>query len=308
MARAIPIRGAMGTLFYVILFILSFLVLYFFGDTKSPMFYFLGGLTLWLLLAIVTCFDNLGKYNKLVEKSEAMRNTDVTFTRCPDYWRKRVVTNPMDSSKVYMCSNEYAPGKFVSGSLVGEGTGRNEYMNFTVDEMRAKAKYDENDDSSPAVPPPTTSPPASPPPATETFVAGPGKKATREGFRNLPRDHPDYDKYAHTHTNIDMHVHRDVRAVGDNKYATPHTHMFRRASVGTHSHYGTEGSFWEGETEDANMYDAKYNNFNHWLNPLDTEGTAKAMEINLNKLNTAENKCELANTFPWTQAYTACAN
>jgi len=324
MARAIPVRGAMGTLLFVLMFILSFLVLYFFGDRKSPMFFFLGTFTVFLLIAVVVCFDNLGRYNKLVQKSEEMRNAEFNLTRCPDYWRKRVVRDPVSGAKVHMCSNELVPGQFVSGSLTGGGT--NGYLGVTVDSLREKAEYKDADASvnAPAgATPGAGAAGATPgagaagatPPAgaagTERFVAGPKrgvpKRGVREGFAALKVGDAGYAENLHQHTNIDLDVHDDVTPLEGNNYNRRHTHKFRRAITGTHSHTGVIGAnpFGDG-TDGMDMYDAAYDNFNHWINPMDTEGGGQGMEINLNKLNETENKCDLANVFPWTQAYTKC--
>ena len=309
MARAIPVRGAMGTLLFVLMFILSFLVLYFFGDTQSPLFYFLGTFTVFLLIAVVVCFDNLGRYNKLVQKSEEMRNADFNLTRCPDYWRKRVVRDPVSGGKVHMCSNELTPGQYVGGTLTGGGD--NAYMGFNIDDLRSQAKYK---DAEPSVNAPLTppagggaTPPAGAGTGAEGFVAGPTKKrGTREGFRNLQVGEPGYAENLHKHTNVDMIVHDDVVPQEGNSYNLRHTHRFTRAMSGIHSHTGMDGAFWGGDADGMELYDAKYNNFDHWISPMDTESGVQGMEINLNKLNESENKCALANKLPWTQAYTKC--
>ena len=119
----------------------------------------------------------------------------------------------------------------------------------------------------------------------------------------MDSDHPDYESNLHTHTNVDLYVNSNIARAGDN--VTPHEHVFLGSTSGTHSHKPGEGTSWNGE--EAKPYVAEFDNFNHWINPQPTENGLSGMEINLTKLNEATNKCELANKFPWVEAYNKCS-
>lgn len=304
MATAIPVKGAFGTILFMMLFVLCFLFTYLFGNPNQPFFYFISILTCGLFVCVLVCIDNLRTFSAYAKKKKNFDAADVIFRTCPEYWTKKHVTDPKTKLLHTMCYNNMGQDMFVSGSLTDNNN--SSYMNTTIDAMRNEAKFPQSNvepslsnilENSDVVCSNLqviqsncdTDVPASTSPVVEQFM-------------NLDPDDPDYTKNLHTHTSVDLYVNSNITNHGDN--VTPHSHVFLGTTSGTHSHRPGAGGSWEGADD---SYAAEFDNFDNWINPHKTNGGLAGMEINLTKLNESENKCELANKFPWVEAYSKCA-
>ena len=269
-STALPIKGAFGTILFMMLFVLCFLFTYLFGDSTQPFFYFILVLTCGLFVCVLVCIDNLKAFSKYAKKSQQFDEKEVILNTCPDYWTKKHVMDPTTKLSHTMCYNTMKNDMFVSGSLTNNDS--NAYLSASVTELRESMSN-------------TTS------------------NTNLEGFTNLNPDHPEYEDHLHTHTSVDLIVNSNLSSDSSSN-ASPHGHVFLGSTSGTHSHKPGAGGFW-GEDEVV-PYKAEFDNFNNWINPHAAENGRVGMELNLTKLNEADNKCELANTFPWVEAYTKC--
>jgi hypothetical protein len=138
MAQALPIKGALGTILFMMMFVVLFLVTYFFGDSKTPVFYFLVVLTLFMFIAVLMCIENIQAYTKMTEEWEKQTNQDVVLTSCPQYWTKQYAIDPATKKKHTFCNNKIEPDMYVSGSVDNMN---NAYLNKSLTDLRADATY-----------------------------------------------------------------------------------------------------------------------------------------------------------------------
>jgi hypothetical protein len=270
----------------MMLFVLCFLFTYLFGDSTQPFFYFILVVTCGLFTSVLVCIDNLKTFSKYAKESQEFDDEDVYFRTCPDYWTKRRVVDPTTKLPHTMCYNTMQNDMFVSGSLTNNDA--NTYLGTTITDLRASMS---NASMSNAV-------------IASMSNAVIASNADLEGFTNLNPEDPEYEENLHTHTSVDLIVNSNL-STDSGSNASPHGHIFLGSTSGTHSHKPGEGGFW-GDTG-VSPYTADFDNFDNWINPHNAGNGRTGMELNLTKLNEADNKCEIANTFPWVEAYTKCA-
>jgi hypothetical protein len=286
----LSVKGSFGTLLFLMLFFICALAAYVMGDYKSPVFYFLVTMAFFLFLAVLSCIDNIRTFAKIVKKTEEDENKAVVLDTCPDYWTRTVVRNPSTQKLHTLCRNVLNYDQYVSGSVDGTSPHANAVLGTDIQSLREMAVYPETADSAAEG-------------STEATVGG--TEDVTETF--IEPGHPDYDKHWHRHKTIDYVVHDDVVDKDGKAYDDVHGHTFYNENSGHHSHYPGEEAGISGLTSSTKNMPPKYNNYNHWISPYDNaSGKPLGMEINLSKLNEAENKCELANTLPWTEANVKC--
>lgn len=273
---ALPIKGAFGTILFMMLFVLCFLFTYLFGDSTQPFFYFILVVTCGLFVCVLVCIDNLKAFSKYAKESQEFDEEDVYFNTCPDYWTKRRVVDPSTKLSHTMCYNTMKNDMFVSGSLTNNDL--NAYLGTSIADLRASMSNTSNTSN-------TSNP-------------------SLEAFTNLNPEDPEYEDNLHTHTSVDLIVNSNL-STDSGSNTSPHGHVFLGSTSGTHSHKPGQGGFW-GENG-VIPYAADFDNFDNWINPHNTGNGRVGMELNLTKLNEADNKCKIANTFPWVEAYTKCA-
>ena len=318
MNRKLSLSSIFGTLFFLIMTLFLGLILYITADFSVPETWFFlplfAGMFIGLLISLGNINQSINLNNQLIEQ----KKFNVQFRSCPDYWTKHTVVNDETKENVVMCYNHIeGTSSFVYGDMKRNSPEfDSRFTSHTLNDMRDKAVYKVTDDvpvkcdeqptpvtdgSQPAATPQPTDTPqpaATPQPAGEDVV---------ETFQTYSRDHPDYRRYRHTHTNIDRIVHADL-ANHDPTLVQPHSHVYLNSDSGSHSH----GQIIIGDDDENIQIDERYketdDNFKHWINPYDMGNDKRSMEINLTKLNSAENLCDLASPFAWVEAQAKCKN
>lgn len=277
MNRKISFFALIATLFFLMLTIVLGFVIHYVGDTSEPIFWLLSTLFVGMFIALLTCLSNLSTSIKIHQQMLDTSTQDVEFTTCPDYWTKHIVFDKTSRKKTVMCYNHFKDDIFIDGDLQGENYSfdpNSSFANSNIQDLRALATYPENQ--------------------TETFIQ----------YYTDPGD-PEYHKHKHFHTRIDKIVHSNLNIYDGSVEIPEHGHVYENVSSGHHSHSGLPNG---NEIEHTSRsYTVTDSNFDNWINPYKIPNKNHyAIEINLNQLNAATNKCELASMFAWSDASVQC--
>jgi len=300
MNRKLSLSSIFGTLFFLIMTLLLGLILYITADFSLPESWLFLALFIGMFIGLLISLGNINLSIKLNDHLIDKKKFDVQFQSCPDYWTKHTVVNDDTKEQVVMCYNHIeGTSSFVYGDMKTNSPEFDpRFTTDTLNDMRQKAVYKVDPDA----PVKDCEPTVPTPPATDTQSAD---TDVIETFQTYPRDHPDYNKYRHTHTNIDRIVHSNL-ANHDPNMVEPHGHVYLNSDSGSHSHGLNIGNV-DDPLELEERYKETDSNFSNWINPYAMNDT-RAMEINLTKLNSTENKCDLVSPFAWVEAQTKCKN
>ena len=240
-------------------------------------------------------------------------NKNAKLTTCPDYWTKNVVIDPETKQQVIMCYNEHV-----------DTEGKTHYLGGTLEIAPAEADVGAPTTKAPLADGENLNSEADTEDASFVFSSdsifkGMSLQAIRnmavdtddvvEGFKMYRVGDPGYEAHRHTH--------EMVRRVIDGRVATDdeskdnvdptHTHV-KYYGRGYHSHDRFDGTIVSDDdiVFHENRYTETKGNFENWISPYKTKSGKFAIEINLNKLNTAPNTCELASNFIWSDVANNC--
>lgn len=288
MNRVITFVSLIATVVFLTLtFVLGFLI-YSMENREDPMFWFIVTLFIGSFLSLLISLGNINSTVKLAKhKILKKQQNDINFTTCPDYWTKRLVFN--NGQTYTMCYNQFtdSSGKnvFIDGTM---GSNEDGYYfnntNFTnstdtasisasnLDVYRAKADYSN----------------------IETFTTNMYGEFTDS-------THPDYYPNLHTHF-IATLADSNNSNIDGNSNVNSHSHIYYDQGRRSHSH----SSEWSIDTSSQNTFTniPGMSNFDNWISPVisrDLGNVEYAIELNLNKLNEANNSCELAKLFNWSE-------
>lgn len=289
MNKVITFVSIFTVVFFLMLTVILGLVIHYIGNPEEPLFWFLATLFIGMFISLLVSLGNIGALVKINKnKIDKMENNDHSFTTCPNYWLERIVINNDTNEKVKMCYN-ILPNKditsfsdpkqfsFIDGELISDNqTPPEEDFTFTNSNFSSNLSYYRNMASYSNI---------------ETFV-------------NLESQYSynseDYQKNFHYHDRVDISVGSNVSGnsnIPDHGHAT-----FMNVGRRGHSH----SINWDQLTQQNLVftnYNPSHSNFNYWINPIAIDvgdgNTKYAIELNLNKLNLANNSCELAKLFNW---------
>lgn len=302
MNKVITFVSIFTTIFFLMLTIAFGMIIHFMGDPNQPIFWLFTTLFIGMFLSFIISLGNISsmvKINKL--KTLKKKTNDHSFTTCPNYWLKHIVTKPNSEDRVVMCYN-ILPDKddvtnkekltFIDGSFDGITTGgelNNVHLKITGNLMH----------------PVLTS--------NLTYLRNMASFSNIEAFSELGNqydytDGENYNKNFHYHNNVHITVGPEISG---NSNMEDHTHA-TYSNVGRRGHSHTIN--WDDMNSQKDVYFETYNpafsNFDHWINPREisiSDGNSKfAIELNLEKLNLANNSCELAKLFNWNEYNSKC--
>jgi len=290
MNRVITFASLIATVVFLTLtFVLGF-VIYSSIDRVSPMFWFIATVFIGSFISLLICLGNINSTVKLAQhKIMKKHKNDINFTTCPDYWTKRLVSN--DGKTYTMCYNQFMDQNgmavFIDGTMSSNNDGfyfNNPNLTNPLDDATKAASnlnvYRNMADYS----------------NIETFVA------TNMYGEYTDSSHPAYMANLHTH---DLAIVADSNnpAIDGNNNVAQHTHIYYNQGRRSHSH----SLGWnENDNDRTTMFEhiEGMSNFNYWINPVSSRYLGPneyATEINLTKLNEANNSCELAKMFNWSE-------
>ena len=305
----------------IVTVVLGFAVSYI--NFSNPMAWLFITLFFGCFITFIRALYSMNKLNKLSSISVSSAdifsgktlNKNAKLTTCPDYWTKKVVIDPSTDEQVVMCYNEHIDidgnAQYLGGTLeLEEGTAgvvqgddeagvtnlepeadtEDAVFNFSADsifsgrnlnDVRSLANTGDN-----------------------TFL----NEDTVEGFKMYRTRDPGYFEHRHTHEMvkrvIDGRVTTSDDSVDNVDLNHSHTKYYGR---GYHSHDRNEGAGLTDFVGADDRYKITKGNFENWISPYKTESGKYAIEINLKKLNEAQNTCELASKFVWSDVMNNCA-
>ena len=303
MNKVITFVSIFTVIFFLMLTVVLGLIIHFMGDPKQPVFWLFTTLFIGMFLAFIISVGNISsmvKINKL--KTDKKNTKDHSFTTCPNYWLKHIVTKPNSEDRVIMCYNilpdqddlknkdklTFIDGYFDDITDPNDMSGvhlklKDGYhhpgpnLNSNLAELRNMASY-----------------------------------SNIEAFSELANqydytDGDDYNKNFHYHNNVHITVGPEISG---NSNMSNHSHG-TYSNVGRRGHSHTVG--WDMNSQSDvyfETYKASFSNFDYWINPREikmNDGSSKyAIELNLEQLNLANNSCELAKLFNWNEFTSKC--
>ena len=294
-------------------FVLSFM------NFSNPIAWLFLTLFFGVFVTFIRALYSMSKLNKLSTLAESSSdifsgktlNKNAKLTTCPDYWTKNVVINPETNEQVIMCYNEYidANGKasYLGGTL--------EFAPEEGDVTATNAPLSGDDDLNPEA----DTQDASFVFASDSIFEGQRLQAVRdmaaktedvvEGFKMYRMGDPQYETHRHTHEMVKRVIDGRVTTDDESKdnVDPKHTHV-KYYGRGYHSHDRFDDTVdSDGMISRENQYTETKGNFENWISPYKTRSGKFAIEINLNKLNSAPNTCELANKFIWSDVTNNCS-
>lgn len=278
MNRVITFISLFATVVFLTLtFILGFLIHYI-EDRENPLFWFMVTIFIGSFLSLLICLGNINSTVKLSKQKLLKKETDdINFTTCPDYWTKRLLKS--NGKTVTMCYNQFTDNNgnivLIDGKITSNVDGYsfiNSNFKSNLDDYRAKAIYSN----------------------IETFTS-----TNMYGEYTDSLD-PNYQSNLHTHF-ISIVADSNNSNIDGNSNVPSHAHVYYDQGRRSHSHSPS----WNITTSVENTFTnvEGMSNFDHWISPVKSldipGGNEYAIQINLNKLNEANNSCELAKMFNW---------
>ena len=306
-ATIVPLKGLFGTFILLAVFVVLFIVMIGTFELQEPKFFlipvvFSTGIALLRSIQII---------NKIIQNKEddlVERNMQVFLNTCPEYWVKDTVnlidTETNDVSRVNICKNysKDQDGKiqFVGGS--GEKFANNFKGEENLDQVNNKLKQviDKLNEEFRDPPEGFQQP--------EYLHSSHSNRITRGNPTDLEDDRMvTYVDTAHNDENLNK--------TEPLKELSPGKHIHYKGNVIMHDnsgdiHQDVSGFGWHvhdthrlsGENfRDGDSYSS------NWINQAPEITGSHGVEINLDRLNEADNKCQLAKHFYWTEARNKCA-
>jgi len=317
---ALPTKSLIGTLIILITFVISTIILL--ATLNDPYAkWFLLPLVMGLAISMIKCISNMQEYVNLLTDISNSTTREVILETCPEYWIKDTAfveqegdkANPIQTT---ICRNyktdEDGKTVYVGGSGKG-GKDSTFVKNFgnpdqtfedTLDAMNNTLIEKEGQQTS------------------ETFVT----HTVDDGVANVNQaiangdggiyktDNPTYPN------NYTTFVDR-TRASGATPWESDSkntneiggSHYHHEGALIHHvnsnsSHKDLNGAIWHSHDNDLQMDASSIVNSDitdKWI--FSRNSQIKGVELNLDKLNTASNVCDLAKNFYWTEASNKCS-
>lgn len=286
----LPFKTLFGTLFAFVAFLILFFVTISTYQTVPLMKWFTVPLMVFIGLGMLIIIK---KINTIVTMKEKLikdnKKENIVLSSCPEYWVKETVNIDPDPAMLsgdedidqtaVICRNYFdndGTPNYVGGS--GNGDAKSKFVkNFgdepkpfkqTISDLQSKAAYIEGFDEM--------------------------LDTTSDDLQTTYIHPKDMKEGVHVHhiAPIILHDHDDPEM--------SHSHVSGRYP---HTHEMTvSGSTLGNQT----MKNRPHEHGQHWINQSTNDINPNGVEINLTRLNDAENKCELSKMFHWTEAYDKC--
>ena len=295
--RFIPTFSFFATIFLFITTV-SLGLVFAYMDKSSPLVWLIGTLFIGMFIAFINAVNNM---NQLLSKGNSITSNDfyadidgsINFTSCPDYWTKNIVYDHDSKTSTMMCYNHFENNgndMFIGGELIkttSTGTGgvpQDNYY-FSPDSLFPNRNLQEIRD----------------------MARFPEAEAVVEQFNLIRRGEDGYESNLHTHSSSTHIIGGSIDNNGNN--IPYHSHTYHMGPI-SHSHRNLSPDALNAIAQQFPLhvaYTETHGNFDNWISPFRLPNGKYAMEINLTKLNQAENACELAKMFIWTEALNKCA-
>lgn len=308
-ATIVPLKGLFGTFILLAVFVVLFIVMIGTFELQEPKF-FLIPVVFSVGLALLRSIRIINEIIKGKEEDLVERNIQVFLNTCPEYWIKDTVnlidSDTNDISRVNICKNysKDQDGKiqFVGGS--GEKFAHNFKGDSTLTATTTEGKIDEvitNLNNEFRSPPEGFQQP-------EYLHSNNPNRITRGNPNDVQDDR--MVTYLDTTETID-----NLDSTEKLNTLTPGTHVHYKGNAIMHNNSGeihedVSGYGWHVHDthrlsgENVRTGDSYSSN---WINRAPDNTGSHGVEINLDRLNEADNKCQLGKHFYWTEARNKCA-
>ena len=286
------------------------------GHESRKFFYipFIIGLGICLISCYTNITDKINLIEKELEETNKPKNiNNAKLTTCPEYWKKNVVRDK-DDNQYTMCYNTFKSSQsedpyFIGGQFKTHDTN----PTFEVDEstLNNHSFSQENLVRDP-----------DDPSGDEIFTreyaltrqsnlllnqinndivenfstTDADDKVGEDGLIKPPTGQ--HRHYVNTITDFQKILSSDGKVIQD----PDHTHSY----IHDYNFLHENGSDFILNDLSASIYNPKNSNLDFWLNPYVDEHRNHLAEINLTKLNSIDNNCELTKPFVWVQAQNQC--
>jgi hypothetical protein len=332
----LPFKTIVGTLLVFMVFILTFFLTVSIRHTTPSLMWFSIPMLVFLALGLLRMITKISKHVQLKEEHHRDgMNKKVVLSTCPEYWVKEtvnidhepgsIVDHDTPIQKAHICKNYFdynGTPHYVGGS--GNGNVNSKFsMNFkdgdqvkpfdeTISALQSQMRVtegfnSEDDDATGFVP------------GDDATGFVPGDDATKRGIE------PNDDAFAAEATRSATHP-REGNGIVQTTYLEPSmitdsVHIHHVGPILTHdfndpdhSHSHVDGkvphrhNFFASNLHNGpgNTKTRPFTHGQHWINQSTPDIHPNGVEINLSKLNEAENVCELAKQFHWSEAFEKC--
>lgn len=311
-ATVVPLKALFGTFIMLAVFVVLFIVMIGTFELQEPKF-FLIPVVFSVGIALLRSIKIINEIIKDKEDDLVERNMQVFLDTCPEYWIKDTVhlknTDTNDVSIVNICKN-YSTNQDGKIQFVG-GSGDKFVNNFKKEDT----SFEDNDTTKTKMEKVINNLNAEFRSPTEGFQEQPEylhSNSDDKITKGNPNDMNDdrmvtYLETDNTDENLQKtdalntlgagsHVHYKGNVIMHSNTGSMHADV---AGYGWHVH---DTPILSGENvRDGDSYAS------NWINAAPESTGHHGVEINLNRLNEAENKCELSKHFFWTEARNKCA-
>ena len=278
----VPLKAIFGTIVIFIIFLLIALTTLLAAKSYPGLEWFAVPLLIGIGLTLLKCIQNIREIIKLKDEDATTEKTRVHLNTCPEYWVKDTVTIGEEGNqrRIPICKNYTVKDKSIH-YVGGNKTNFMANINKTsIEDMQNEFKPIED--------------------TTETFVSY-HEQRNENDENGEPR--VTYKEDGEDQSNIDVnqqtipHMHHTgplLEHTGNS--ADGHDNLMGYAF---HTHSDANGSLGSVTLRDNNYS-------SNWINYSPDDIQPNGVELNLDYLNQADNVCELAKNFYWTEAYNKC--
>ena len=313
----VPLKALIGTFVIFVVFISLFIA--FLGTMNTPNAkWLIVPLIIFSGIALLKCVQNIQEIISIKDGELSDRNVKVYLNTCPEYWVKDTIYagEHGNMKKVNICKN-YSLNNSGNYQFVG-GSGDNFAKNFSIDESNvsfdgvldqmnnafvasSNVIVDEFTQLDDVIPnnlygldhvKTVQNPNNDNDPRMVTFISDMGTNLNDEQSKNM-LDVP--GRHIHYTGTIRLHDNSNISSYPS------HINNVHRDLVGTQWHTHHSG---DHELGADSIRTADYES--NWINGVPSDFPHKGVEINLDRLNQAENICDLAKNVYWTEAYNKC--
>lgn len=281
----LPLKTLFGALFAFIAFLVLFVVTVTTSQTVPLVKWFTVPLMIFIGISMIVILRKINTIVTIKEKLFKQSKTDnLVLSSCPEYWVKETVT--INRSEVGVDSNEDVQTAVICRNYF-DNDGTPNYVGGSGN-GDTNSKFVQNFAETPM--------------SFQSTISSLQSKASYIESFNEPLDLTSENlQTSYVPTGGEgVHVHHIgpivMHDLADDKLS--HDHVIGEQQ--SHIHETVAGSV--GRRNKRRPYEHGQN----WINSSPNEIHPNGVEINLTRLNDAENKCELSKKFHWTEAYDKC--
>jgi hypothetical protein len=343
-ATVVPLKAIFGTFVLLAVFIVLFIIMVSTFSIPEPKFLLIP-LVSSIGIALLGSIQNIQEMVNSKESNLTDREFAVILNTCPEYWIKDTIKvrngDTNDYTDINICKNysnnekgnlQFAGGsgeKFVSnfnpnpGSFFNKETGDVISGNITSQQKLDSVIYklnEEMEDSRTTAADgtttcaPATAAPATAAPATDTFTTNEPiylHDMTSGVTKSNPNNGDDDRRVTfYDHDATGDHSESDLLDIGGKHVHYKGSVIMHANNDQIHTGLDIQGLGYHNHSSHTLLSDSFRNDTSYsqnWINRAPDSSSHHGVEINLDRLNTAGNICDLASHFVWNEARNECA-